>query len=487
MAQPIWIVVDVLEGDRLWTDMATAQRIFSISTNRSDLTILNPDLQSTNRFAEIASAMVDDLRTILGAFRTFGRHDRALYPAQGSSSDQRPTSLWQTPPIMTRRQPHLSSRLQGFGTTIFTEMTQLALAHEAVNLGQGFPDFDGPDFIKEAAVQAIWGGANQYCRMFGAPELNQAIADHQKRFYDLDYDPTTEVTVTNGATEAIFATLQAICEVGDEVVFFEPFYDSYRASVAMAGAVDRVVTLEAPHFHFDPEAFERAISPKTRAVLLNTPHNPTGKVFSRQELETLAEICRRHDLLVLSDEVYEHLVYEGEHVPIATLDGMRDRTVTISSAGKTFSLTGWKVGWTCAPPNLSRAIRTAHQFVTFCNSAPLQPAIAAALRAGDDFYDGLTKEYRERRDHLCRGLKEVGFEVLGPEGTYFVMVDIRPLGFEDDVEFCRRLPAEVGVAAIPPTAFYVHKQAGRHLARFAFCKTPSVLDEGIRRLRRLTS
>ncbi len=383
------------------------------------------------------------------------------------------------------RQPHLTSRLQGFGTNIFTEMTQLALRHQAVNLGQGFPDFDGPEFVKEAAVQAIADGHNQYCRTFGVPQLNRAIAAHQERFYGLSYDPDLEVTVLNGATEAIFATLQALCEVGDEVIFFEPFYDSYRASVAMAGAVERVVTLEAPGFGYRPEALEQAFSPKTRAILLNTPHNPTGKVFSRPELEQVAELCRRHDVLAIADEVYEHLVFDGEHLPLAALPGMRQRTITISSTGKTFSMTGWKIGYTCAAPPLTAAIRTAHQFITFCNSAPLQPAMAAALGSGDEYYDRFLADYRQRRDRLCGGLAEVGFDVLTPAGTYFVLADIRPLGWDDDVEFCRMLPAKVGVAAIPPTAFYVHKEAGRHLVRFAFCKTREVLDEGVRRLRRL--
>ncbi|MCP4658359.1 MAG: pyridoxal phosphate-dependent aminotransferase [bacterium] len=383
---------------------------------------------------------------------------------------------------MSIRQPYLSSRLQGFGTTIFTEMTQLAQEHQAVNLGQGFPDFDGPEFIKEAAIQAIRDGHNQYCRMTGIPELNRAIAEHQRRFYDLDYDPDAEVTVMSGATEAIFATLQAICEVGDEVVIFEPFYDSYRASIAMAGARERVVTLWAPEFRFDPEELERAITPKTRAILLNTPHNPTGKVYSRAELEQVAELCRRHQLLAITDEVYEHLVFDGEHLPLATLPGMRERTVTISSTGKTFSFTGWKIGYTCAPPAISAALRTVHQFVTFCNSAPFQPAMAKALSAGDEYYDQFVTDYRERRDRLCRGLAEVGFGVLPPAGTYFVLADIRPLGHDDDVAFCRMLPERVGVAAIPPTAFYNNQAAGRHLVRFAFCKTPAVLDEGIRRL-----
>lgn len=397
---------------------------------------------------------------------------------------------------MPRRLPHLSSRLQGFGTTVFTEFTLLAQEHDAVNLGQGFPDFEGPEEIREAAVRALRDGRNQYCRSFGIPELNAAIAEHQRRFWGMNVDPDAEITVTNGATEALAATLQALCDTGDEVILFEPFYDSYRADVAMAGAVDRLYTLEAPDFALDAERLESLVTAKTRLILLNTPHNPTGKVFDRRELEIIADIARRHDLLVLSDEVYEHLVFEEddsegddgedrEHVPIATLPGMRGRTITISSAGKTFSFTGWKVGWAVAPPPLTAAIRTAHQFLTFCNSAPMQPAIAEALALGDDFFDAFRADYRERRDFLCNGLEDAGFDVIWPEGTYFALADIRPLGWDDDMEFCRMLPEAVGVAAIPPTAFYVNKDAGRHLVRFAFCKTLEVLEEGIARLKKL--
>ncbi len=395
--------------------------------------------------------------------------------------------------MSTSRQPYLTSRLQGFGTNVFTEMTLLAQRFDAVNLGQGFPDFDGPEEVKEAAVRAIRGGHNQYCRMTGLPELNSAVAAHQERFYGLSYDPDLEVTVTNGATEALFATFQALCEVGDEVIFFEPFYDSYRACVAAAGGVERLVTLRSPEggptqqggdFRYDFQELEQSITAKTRLLLLNTPHNPTGKVFSRSELEQIAELCRRHDLLAVADEVYEHLVFDGEHVSLASLPGMRERTITISSTGKTFSLTGWKIGWACAPEPLTAAVRTAHQFITFCNSAPLQPAMAQALAAGDDYYRRLETEYRERRDRLCRGLEEVGFGVLTPAGTYFVLADIRPLGYDHDVEFCRMLPEKVGVAAVPPTAFYVDKAAGRHLVRFAFCKTLAVIDAAVERLRR---
>ncbi len=381
------------------------------------------------------------------------------------------------------RLPYLTTRLQGFGTTIFAEMTALATEHGAVNLGQGFPDFEGPEEIKEAAIAAMRAGHNQYCPSHGIPALRQAIAAHQKRFYDLDYDADREVTVFAGATEAIAATLLALCEAGDEVVLFEPFYDSYRATVAMAGASPRVIPLRDPDFRYDPELLELSIGPKTRVLVLNSPHNPTGKVFSRAELEHIAKLCIQHDVLVLSDEVYEHLVFEGEHVPISSLPGMKERTVSISSSGKTFSLTGWKIGWATASPDLTRAIRTSHQFITFCNGTPFQHGIAHALRMGDDFFDTFLSEYRVRRDKLCAGLRDVGFTVLEPAGTYFACVDIRSLGFSDDKTLCRLLPETVGVAAIPNSAFYLDPRRGRHLVRFAFCKTDPVLDEGVARLR----
>lgn len=386
-----------------------------------------------------------------------------------------------------------AARVAGFGTTIFAEMTRLAQLHGAVNLGQGFPDFDGPGFLHEAAIRAIREGRNQYCPTGGIPELARAVARHQERFWGLSYAPE-EVTVYAGATEAIFAALQALCDPGDEVVLFEPYYDSYLASVTMAGGVPRVVTLRdragaggdgGEGFAYDPAELAAAVGPRTRAVLLNTPHNPTGKVFSRAELEPIAALARERDLVVVSDEVYEHLVYEGEHVPAASLPGMLERTVTISSAAKTFSVTGWKIGWSCAPPALTRALQAAHQFITFCNGTPFQHAVAEALETGDEYYEALRAAYRARRDRLCAGLEAAGFGVRRPAGTYFVMADIRPLGFDDDAEFCRALPERAGVAAIPPTAFYRNREEGRHLARFAFCKSDAVLDEAIRRLGRL--
>ena len=381
--------------------------------------------------------------------------------------------------------PHLTARMRGFGTSVFAEFTRLAVEHRAVNLGQGFPDFDGPGFAKDAAVRAIQAGHNQYERMTGLRALAEAIAAHQRRFYGLDYDPEREITVYAGCTEAIFVALQALLDPGDEVVIFEPFYDSYRPGIAMAGAAPRVVTLRAPDFALDPADLEAAIGPRTRAVLLNSPNNPGGKVFSTTELDAIARVCREHDLLAVTDEVYEHIVFEPEHVPLASRPGMRARTVALSSTGKTFSLTGWKIGWSCAPPGITEALRMVHQFVTFCIATPFQHAMAAALATSDDYYERLRAEYRARRDRLCDGLAEAGFGVRKPGGTYFALADIRPLGWDDDVTFCRALPAKAGVAAIPVSAFYGDPGSVRHLVRFAFCKEDATLEEALRRLRRL--
>ncbi len=380
----------------------------------------------------------------------------------------------------------MARRLEGFGTTIFTEMTRLAAEHGAVNLAQGFPDFDGPEFVKEAAVAAIRRGHGQYARMSGIPEVHAALAAKYRRDYGLDYAADMELTVTSGATEAIFAAIQGTCEPGDEVVLFEPYYDSYRASVAMASAVPRFVTLRAPGWTFDPEELAQAFTPKTRAILLNTPHNPTGKVFSREDLELVSGLCRERDVLCITDEVYEHILYDGEHVPMATLPGMRERTITISSFGKTFSLTGWKIGWAAAPPALTSAVRAAHQFITFATATPLQHAAAAALAIGPDYYRDLAASYRRRRDYLVAELSGLGFRVDPPAGTYYICADFRPLGFADDVAFCRYLIEEVGVAAIPPSAFYENTRYGKTYARFAFCKKEETLREAVRRLRSLS-
>jgi N-succinyldiaminopimelate aminotransferase len=384
---------------------------------------------------------------------------------------------------MNQRVPYLTARLQGFGPTIFAEMSALAVRTGAINLGQGFPDTDGPAVVAEAAVAAIRAGHNQYPPGIGIPELRGAIAEHQRRFWGLEYDPADEILVTAGATEAIAASLLALCEVGDEVITFEPFYDSYSAGVAMAGAVRRVVTLTPPDYSFSIDALASAVTAKTRLLLLNSPHNPTGKVFSLDELAAIARLCVERDLIAVTDEVYEHLVFEGSHVPLATFPGMRDRTVTISSGGKTFSFTGWKVGWACAPPPLRDAVRTAKQFLTYVNGAPFQPAIAAGLRLGDEYFDGIAADLRAKRDRLCAGLADAGFGVFRPAGTYFVTTDIRSFGDEDGVSFCRSLPSRCGVVAVPSSVFYDDQEAGRQLVRFAFCKRLEVIDEAVRRLK----
>ncbi|MCY3863187.1 MAG: pyridoxal phosphate-dependent aminotransferase [bacterium] len=381
----------------------------------------------------------------------------------------------------------LNERLVEFGTTIFAEMSALALATGAINLGQGFPDTDGPQEVADAAVAAIRAGHNQYPPGLGIADLRLTVAEHQKRFYDLDFDPDTEVLITAGATEAIAAVMLSLLEPGDEVVLFEPYYDSHIAGIAMAGAQRRLVTLRPPHYRFDPDELAAAIGPRTRMIVVNSPHNPTGKVFDRGELELIAELCRRHDLLAVTDEVYEHLAYDGEHIPMATLPGMRERTITVSSGGKTFSFTGWKIGWVCAVPELRDAVTAAKQFLTFVNGAPFQHAIAVGLRLGDAYFDGLRAGLMARRDQLTDGLAAAGFEVYRPAGTYFVTADVRPLGFDDGMALCRRLPELCGVVAVPSVVFYDNEDEGRHLVRFAFCKRPEVLDEAVERLAKLGS
>jgi N-succinyldiaminopimelate aminotransferase len=375
----------------------------------------------------------------------------------------------------------LASKLQGFGTTIFATMQLLALEHEAVDLGQGAPRLPTEPRVAEAAIEAIRAGHNQYAVAIGIPALREAIAEHQHRFYGLEVDPLTEVTVTAGATEAIFSSVMALCETGDDVIVLEPFYDSYLPSIAMAGAVPKVVTLDGPDFRIDPDRLRAAFSPKTRLLILNNPHNPIGRVFDRDELQVVADLCIEHDVVVVSDEVYEHLVYEGTHVPMAALPGMADRTVTISSAGKSFSCTGWKVGWACASRDLTIALRTVKQFVTYTNAAPFQHAVATGLRI-EGVYDEMLAGYLQRRDLLSDGLAKVGFDVFRPQGAFFVNVDIRSLGYDDDVEFCLMLPVEVGVVGIPCSSFYADRRRGRHLVRFAFCKSEADIVEGLRRL-----
>ncbi|MEU6974604.1 MULTISPECIES: pyridoxal phosphate-dependent aminotransferase [unclassified Streptomyces] len=388
---------------------------------------------------------------------------------------------------MTR--PLLNRRLAEFGTTIFAEMSALATRTGSINLGQGFPDTDGPEEIREAAVRALREGhGNQYPPGPGVPELRAAIAGHQLRRYGLEYDPDSEVLVTAGATEAIAAALLALVEPGDEVIALEPYYDSYAACIAMAGGTRVPVTLR-PHdgaFTLDLDELRAAVTDRTRLILLNTPHNPTGTVLSRAELTAIAELAQERDLLVVTDEVYEHLVFDdAEHVPIASLPGMRERTVTIGSAGKTYSFTGWKVGWITATPELTSAVRSAKQFLTYVSSGPFQYAVAEALRLPDSFTDGLRAELQAKRDLLTEGLAAAGFGVHRPAGTYFVTTDIRPLGETDGFAFCRALPERAGVVAIPNAVFYDHREEGAPFVRFAFCKRVEVLQEAVDRLKRL--
>jgi N-succinyldiaminopimelate aminotransferase len=389
------------------------------------------------------------------------------------------------------RAPYLAARLQGFGTTVFAEMSALAVATGSVNLGQGFPDYPGPPEVLDVARAAIGTAADQYPPGAGVPELRRAVADHQARFRGLNYDPADEVLVTAGATEALSASLLALLDPGDEVVLFEPMYDCYAAGIAMAGGVARPVPLHPPadgtgRWTFDAEELRAAVTPRTKLLLLNSPHNPTGKVFSPEELGTLAALAIGHELLVLTDEVYEHLVFSGaEHRSIATLPGMRERTLVISSAGKTFNVTGWKIGWICGPGPLVSAVRTAKQFLTYVNGGPFQPAIATGLRLPDEYFAAAARDLEYRRDVLVQGLRDAGLPVISPEATYFATVDVRPVQPDGDgLAFCRSLPERAGVVAVPTVVFYdpAHAHLGRHLVRFAFCKSDEVLGEAVQRL-----
>jgi N-succinyldiaminopimelate aminotransferase len=381
--------------------------------------------------------------------------------------------------------PLLSTRLAGLGNSIFGEMSARALATKSINLGQGFPDVDGPPAIAQAAADAVLAGhGNQYPPAIGIPELRKAVARHQRRFYGLEYDPGTEVLITAGATEAIAAALLALLEPGDEVIAFEPYYDSYVANIAMAGATRVPLTLRAPDFRPDLAELESLITSKTRLLLLNSPHNPTGMVLTRAETEAIARIVIDHDLLMITDEAYEHLTFDREHIPFATIGGMRGRVISVGSAGKTFSFTGWKVGWATGTPDLVTAVRTTKQFLTFVSSGPFQYAIAQALDLPDSYFATMAADLKDRRDLLASGLREIGFEVYQPDGTYFITTDIAPLGEKDGVEFCLSLPDRAGVVAIPSAVFYDdNPDLGRTLVRFAFCKRPEVLKEAITRLR----
>ncbi len=377
-------------------------------------------------------------------------------------------------------------RLDGIPTTIFTEMSALAVRTGAVNLGQGFPDRDGPPEVIARAVAALRGGANQYAPGPGIPALRQAIARHQQRHYGLDLDPDSEIVVTTGCTEGVAAALLGLVDPGDEVVVLEPYYDSYVAMIAFAGGLRRPVTLRAPDFRLDADALRAAVGPRTKLVLLNSPHNPTGTVLTRAELADVAAVAVEHDLVVVTDEVYEHLVFDDhEHVPLATLPGMWERTLTLSSAGKSYSFTGWKVGWATGPAPLVQALFAAKQWLTFTSGAPLQPAVATALDEFPEFPAELGQSLQQRRDRLVAGLGSAGLTTYVPQGTYFATTDISDLGWASSRDFCWALPERAGVVAVPMEVFYDEPDApgaGRQLVRWAFCKEVEVIDEALRRL-----
>lgn len=401
-----------------------------------------------------------------------------------------------------------ASRVASFGTSVFTEITQLAIQHQAIDLSSGFPDTDGPAEAKAAVWEAMMAGKNQYALSHGVRELRQAVAEHARRFYGQAVDPETEVTVTNGAAEALHSIADGLINPGDEVILLEPYYEVYAPNVMMAGGVPRFVPLRpsttaslryasaqdagaqeaGSAWTLDPDELAAAFNNRTRAILVNTPHNPTGKVFSRAELETIAALCQKWNVIAITDEVYEHLVYDGgKHERLAQLPGMAGRTITVSSMSKTFSFTGWRIGWAIAPPDLTNAVRLAHQFVLDCSATPMQFGAARALALDDGYFIALADDYQRKRDFLGNVLRETGLEILTPNGGFFIMAGIEPLGFDDDVGFCKHLAANVGVAAIPPSAFYSeqNKALGRRYVRFAFCKTMELLEQAKERLQRL--
>ena len=375
------------------------------------------------------------------------------------------------------------ARLAPFGESVFTRMSRLASEHGAVNLGQGFPNFDGPDFVKQAACRAIEQGHGQYARMSGVPALNQAIARRFQAHHGVPADPDRHVTVTSGCTEAIAATMLGLVEPGDEVVLVEPFYDSYPATVAMAGGTVRTVRMRAPDFAFPVEELRRAVGPRTRLILINSPHNPSGRVLTHEELSAIAEIATRTGCLVVSDEVYEHIWFERPHRSIVSLPGMAERTIVLSSLGKTLSLTGWKIGWAVAPAHLTSGIRAAHQFLTFATATPLQHAAVVALQAPEDYFEQLRADYAARRQALLEALRNAGLEPLVPQGAYFVLCDHTRFGFPSDEAFCEHLIRQVGVAAIPCSPFHADPTGAGDLVRFAFCKDLATIHQAAGRLK----
>ena len=384
-----------------------------------------------------------------------------------------------------------AQRLSEFGTTIFSDINALAFEHRAVNLGQGAPDFDGPPEVLAAAVVAVNSALNQYAPGVGMKSVREAIARHAERFYGQKIDPHSEVLVTTGATEGILAAILGITDPGDEIIVFQPVYDTYVPNMAMAGVIPRYVTLHGDNWNFDPDELAQAFTQRTRAIIVNTPHNPTGKVYSRAELSTIAELCRKHDVIAITDEVYEHIVYDDAvHARLGMLPGMRDRTLTISSLGKTFSVTGWKVGWAIGPAQLVNAVNQAHQFITFAVASPLQAAAATALNLPFTFYENLKASYQARHDKMVEVLRKAGFKVLKSQGGFFLMVDwraIAPSHVHDDMQFAQWLIREIGVACIPASPFYrdSDKQLGRYLARFAVCKKDETLEAAAERLLKL--
>ncbi|XP_039145354.1 probable N-succinyldiaminopimelate aminotransferase DapC [Dioscorea cayenensis subsp. rotundata] len=411
-------------------------------------------------------------RTLAMATSTFSSETTS-----SPSSDPQPNHPPAPPPLQ------VAKRLEKFKTTIFTQMSSLAIKHGAINLGQGFPNFDGPEFVKEAAIKAIKEGKNQYARGFGVPDLNSSIASRFKKDTGLDVDPEKEVTVTSGCTEAIAATMLGLINPGDEVILFAPFYDSYEATLSMAGAKIKAITLRPPDFSVPLNELKSAVTKDTRAILINTPHNPTGKMFSREELGFIATLCKENDVLAFTDEVYDKLAFEEDHISLASLPGMYERTVTLNSLGKTFSLTGWKIGWAIAPPHLTWGVRQAHAFLTFATSTPMQSAASVALRAPESYYEELKRDYKVKKAILVDGLKAAGFIVYPSSGTYFVMVDHTPFGFENDIAFCEYLIKEVGVVAIPPSVFYLNPEEGKNLVRFTFCKDEGTLRAAVDRMK----
>ena len=376
----------------------------------------------------------------------------------------------------------LARRTEGFTESVIREMTRRSAVHGGINLAQGFPNFPAPTAVKDAAKRAIDADVNQYAITWGSKSLRDALSRTYADLYSMQVDPETMLTVTCGATEAMISTLLAIVDPGDEVIVLEPFYENYGPDTDIAGAKPVYVALRPPQNVFDPDELRASFTPRTKAIIVNTPNNPTGRVFTRQELELIASLCVEHDVIAITDEIYEHIRYDGPHIPMATLPGMRDRTVTISGASKTFSVTGWRVGWIVAAPELTAGIRKVHDFVTVGAPAPLQEAVAAGLALGRPYYDTLSEEYRARRDILVPALEAAGFAPRQPEGAYYVLCDITPFGFDDDTSFAHWLVSKVGVAGVPGSSFYSQPELGRHLIRFTFCKTHDVLLAAAERL-----